>query len=77
MSNTNNSCFECANCGKRAVIWQNDVPFSDIGMLGDGIVREYYCKNCGAEISYEIEEEEPGGQHDGNSRTEEKDPGGE
>lgn len=46
--------YECFHCGKRAVIWQNDFSFDEMGYEGDGIVHICHCSNCGAEIEYRI-----------------------
>ena len=46
--------FECFHCGKKAVIWDSDYEFSDLGYEGTGIVHLLHCANCGAEIEYAI-----------------------
>lgn len=37
-----------------AVIWDCDFTFEDYGYEGDGLVREFHCTNCGADITYMI-----------------------
>ena len=41
---------ECPQCGSRRLQWKSDCNFADYGMEGDGIVKSFTCKNCGAEI---------------------------
>lgn len=53
--------YECFHCGHRAVIWDNDYMFSDLGYLGNGLVHQCHCTNCGAEIEYRIEEDDDTG----------------
>ena len=54
--------YECFHCLARAVIWDSDFDFSDVGLEGEGIVHFCHCANCGAQIEYYIsidaEEEE-------------------
>ena len=50
--------YECFHCGERAVIWDSDFSFDDMGYEGDGIVHICHCTNCGAEIEYMIPFEE-------------------
>jgi len=54
--------YECFHCLARAVIWDSDFDFQDVGMEGEGIVHFCHCENCGAQIEYYIsfntEEEE-------------------
>lgn len=49
-----NEMYECFHCGARAVIWDNDFSFEDVGREGEGIVHMCHCTNCGAEIEYSI-----------------------
>ena len=47
--------YECFHCGQRAVIWDNDFTFDDLGIEdedGTGIVHFCHCTNCGAKIEY-------------------------
>jgi len=43
----------------RAVIWDSDLDydFNGYGMEGNGIVHELHCTNCGAVITYLIDDE--------------------
>lgn len=50
--------YECFHCGERAVIWGGDFNFEDFGYIGEGIVHQCYCNNCGAEVLYLINLEE-------------------
>lgn len=50
--------YECFHCGCKTVIWESESKFEDEGLEGEGIVRTYYCETCGAEITYEIPDEE-------------------
>ena len=50
--------YECLHCGKRAVIWDNDFSFEDMGYDGDGIVHIYHCTHCGAEIECRVSVED-------------------
>lgn len=52
--------FECFHCLKKAVIWDNDYMFSDLGYEGDGIVHMCHCTYCGAEIEYRVPINEEG-----------------
>lgn len=55
--------FECMNCLAKAVIWDGDFDFEDMGYDGEGIVHICHCTNCGAEIEYKVripKEEEDG-----------------
>lgn len=58
--------FECFHCLKRAVIWDNDFSFDDMGYDGDGIVHCCHCTHCGARIEYAIAfDDEEEGEEDG------------
>lgn len=46
--------YECFHCGTRSVIWDANFDFSDYGVEGEGIIHEYHCKNCGAQITYRV-----------------------
>ena len=48
--------YECFHCGAKAVAWQSDFTFDDMGYEGDGLVHFCECLNCGARIEYDIEE---------------------
>ena len=52
----------CYVCGKKKVIWNSDFSFDECGYEGDGIVHNYTCQECGAEIevreSFESEDNE-------------------
>ena len=54
--------FECFHCGARAVGWDSDFTFDDVGYDGEGLVQFCHCENCGAEIEYAIrlDEEDDG-----------------
>lgn len=54
--------YQCFHCGAKAVSWDSDFDFSDMGYDGEGIVNCCHCNNCGAEIEYRVrldEEETP------------------
>lgn len=42
------------NCLERAVIWDNDYDYEDLGYEGEGIVHLLHCTNCGAEVEYRV-----------------------
>lgn len=44
--------YECFHCLQKAVIWDSDFDFSDMGYEGEGVVHICHCANCGAEIEY-------------------------
>ena len=46
--------YECFHCGAKAVIWDCDYMFEDMGYEGEGLVHVCHCQNCGAEIEYRI-----------------------
>lgn len=46
--------YECFHCGERAVVWQADFTFDEVGLEGDGIVHFCICGNSGAEIQYRV-----------------------
>lgn len=46
--------YECFHCLARAVIWDADFSFEDVGYEGEGIVHYCHCANCGAQIEYYI-----------------------
>lgn len=46
--------YECFHCCARAVIWDSDFTFEDVGMEGNGLVHFCHCANCGARIEYYI-----------------------
>ena len=46
--------YECFHCGKKAVAWDADFDFSDMGYEGEGIVHTCHCTECGADIEYRI-----------------------
>lgn len=50
--------YECFHCGHKAVVWDNDFTFEDMGYDGEGYVHICHCTHCGAEIEYQIKEEE-------------------
>ena len=50
--------YECFHCGERAVVWSGDFDFEDYGIEGEGVVHELRCSNCGAVITYYIEDGE-------------------
>lgn len=51
------SMYECFHCGARAVIWDCDYSFADVGYDGEGLVHICHCENCWAEIEYLLREE--------------------
>lgn len=53
------SMYECFHCLQRAVIWDSDFDFSDMGYEGSGVVHICHCTNCGAEIEYKVGGDEP------------------
>lgn len=46
--------YECFHCGAKAVIWDSDFDFSDLGLEGEGVIHFCHCTHCGAEIEYRI-----------------------
>ena len=50
--------YECFHCGERAVIWDSDFSYEDMGLIGEGFVHVCHCSNCGAEIIYYIKGDE-------------------
>lgn len=46
--------YECFHCTARAVVWDCDFSFEDLGYEGDGIVHMCHCEKCGAVIEYDI-----------------------
>ena len=46
--------YECFHCGKRAVVWDSDFSFDEMGYEGEGIVHICHCSECGAEIEYKV-----------------------
>ena len=44
--------YECFHCGARAVIWDCDYSFEDVGLEGEGLVHYLHCEECGAVIEY-------------------------
>lgn len=54
----NSGIYECFHCGKRAVVWQSDFAFEDLGYEGEGLVQMCHCTNCGADIQYMIRYDE-------------------
>lgn len=46
--------YECFHCGARAVIWDCDYSFEDVGLEGEGLVHFLHCEECGAVIEYDI-----------------------
>lgn len=50
--------LECFHCGEKAVIWDSDYEFSDLGYEGTGIIHLLHYTHCGAEIEYAIKEKE-------------------
>lgn len=57
--------YECFHCCARAVIWDADFTFEDVGLEGEGIVHFCHCSNCGAQIEYYIslEDEDDSDKH--------------
>ena len=49
--------FECFHCGARAVGWEADFEYDDMGYEGEGLVQFCSCQNCGAQIEYDIPNE--------------------
>ena len=47
--------FECFHCLARAVIWDSDFSYEDVGLDGEGIVQFLHCDNCGARIEYYVD----------------------
>lgn len=52
--------YECFHCCERAVIWDSDFMFEEVGREGNGIVHFCHCTKCGAEIEYYISLDEDG-----------------
>ena len=50
--------FECFHCGARAVGWESDFTYDDMGYEGEGLVQFCSCQNCGAQIEYDIPTDE-------------------
>ena len=51
--------YECFHCCTRSVVWQSDFMFEDYGMEGNGIIHVCKCMNCGADIEYFINLDDP------------------
>lgn len=51
--------FECLNCGEKALLWDCDYSYDDYELEGDGIVREFHCTKCRAEITLYIPLDDP------------------
>lgn len=49
----------CWYCGGR-LIWGCDYDYADVYGEGEGIVTHLHCKDCGARVTYELEEEKHG-----------------
>ena len=54
LEETNGGRNVCFHCGARAVIWQCDYDFEDMGYEGEGVVNCLRCSNCGADIEYRV-----------------------
>ena len=52
------SYYECFNCRCRAVTWDADFSYADLGMDGEGVIHECHCTNCGADIVYYVPSKE-------------------
>lgn len=50
--------YDCFHCGEKAVSWDADFDPDDLGYEQQGVIHELHCNNCGANIIYEILEEE-------------------
>ena len=50
--------YERFHCGARAVGWESDFDYEDMGYEGRGLVQFCSCQNCGAQIEYDIPTEE-------------------
>ena len=44
----------CYNCGSKNVIWGCDFDYEDYGYEGNGIVSNYSCTDCGAQIEVRV-----------------------
>ena len=53
--------YECFHCCMKSVIWDGDFSYEDYGEEGSGIIHECHCTNCGARITYYIEDKEEDG----------------
>ena len=53
--------LECYYCGHKAVGWESDSDFSECGYQGQGTVRNYHCRFCGAtiEVAIPLKQEDP------------------
>ena len=56
--------YECYNCRSMSVVWDADFDLEDYGMEGIGVVGEYHCAKCGAEITCIVRENNEGEQED-------------
>lgn len=50
--------YECFHCGCKAVIWDSDFMFEEMGYEGNGVVHLCHCTACNAEIEYRVAEAE-------------------
>lgn len=50
--------FRCYNCGCKDVRWKQDMSPSDIGLCWQGVIQNYACPKCNANILFEIPSEE-------------------
>lgn len=50
--------YQCFHCGAKAVTWDSDFDFDDMGIEGEGVVNCCHCNNCGAEIEYRVRSDE-------------------
>lgn len=64
----NTVCFDtkkiCPNCGKRSLYWMNCFSAEDYGWFVNGLVTEYTCANCEADVTVFVpEKKEEDEQH--------------
>ena len=54
----------CPNCNQPQLIWQSDFSADEYGYDVDGIVTEYHCANCEADVTVFVpEKKEEDEQH--------------
>lgn len=54
MTEEERGVFECFHCLRRAVVWDSDASFEDVGEEGEGVVHFCHCAHCGAQIEYRV-----------------------
>ena len=52
--------FDCFHCGEKTVSWDADLDPTDYGYNCEGVIHELHCNSCGAQIVYELLDEQNG-----------------